>query len=214
MYDSIIKRVLDLIFAPLLIMILSPIYIIISLLVLAKMGRPIIFKQERVGKNNRIFKMYKFRSMKNSSSSIASIEDDHNRLTKFGIFLRSTSLDELPELFNILKGDMSFVGPRPFPAYYLPFYTKNELKRHDVRGGLIPCDGLSGKTDISWEEQFQVENYYIRNLSFFLDLKVIFKTLKILLVRVKGNYGAIERPLLNEYRIAPQNDIYRVKNEE
>ena len=124
MYDLVIKRIIDLTLAPLVILILSPLYIIISILVLIFMGRPILFKQERVGKNNRIFNMYKFRSMKNSNTTVASIEDDHKRLTRLGVFLRSTSLDELPELFNIVKGDMSFVGPRPFPSYYLPFFTE------------------------------------------------------------------------------------------
>lgn len=211
MYDLVIKRIIDLVIAPIAILILSPLYIIISVLILIFMGRPVLFRQERVGKNNRVFNMYKFRSMKNSTSAVASIEDDHKRLTKLGVFLRSTSLDELPELFNILKGDMSFVGPRPFPSYYLPYYTDDELMRHNVRGGLIPCDGLSGKADVSWEEQFEIERDYVKNMNLFLDIKVVLKTIKILFVRVEENYGSVERPLLNEYRKVPHNDIYKVK---
>ena len=149
--------------------------------------------------------------MKNSNTTVASIEDDHKRLTRLGVFLRSTSLDELPELFNIVKGDMSFVGPRPFPSYYLPFFTEEELKRHDVRGGLIPCDGLSGKADIEWEEQFELERDYVKNINLCIDIKIILKTIRILLVRVKNNYGSVERPLLNEYRKVPQNEVYKVK---
>lgn len=200
MYDKYIKRVLDVILSGLLIIVLSPIFIIIAIAVLVNMGRPILFRQERIGKNERRFTMYKYRSMKNSSATEGNIEDDHKRLTKLGTFLRSASLDELPELFNIFKGDMSFVGPRPFPAYYLPYYTEEERNRHKVRSGLIPCDGILGKVDDTWEEQFAAELDYVNNVSFWLDLKIVIITIKLVFVRLHSNYGAIERPLLNEVR--------------
>lgn len=210
MYDKVIKRVFDSIFAPIMIIILSPLYITISFMILLNMGKPIIFKQERVGKDNKKFYMYKFRSMKESKSAIGNIEDDHKRLTKLGMFLRSTSLDELPELFNIVKGDMSFIGPRPFPSYYLPYYSEKELERHSVRGGLIPCDGLSGKSDLSWEEQFEIELQYVKHIGLWLDIMIVLRTMKILFVRIKENYGKVKRPLLNEYRKTPRNNKYGI----
>lgn len=201
MYDKYIKRIIDIILSFILIIILSPLYLIISIAILINMGTPVIFKQERVGLNERKFVMYKFRSMRNSTSVEGNIEDDHKRLTKLGLFLRSTSLDELPELINILKGDMSFVGPRPFPSYYLPYYSMEERKRHNVRGGLIPCDGILGKVDDTWEEQFEAELKYVNEVSFLLDVKIVLITIKLLFIRTKSDYGRAERPLLNEVRI-------------
>lgn len=200
MYERYIKRLLDIIGSGLLIVCLSPLLLIISLAVLVNMGSPILFRQERIGKDEKHFIMYKFRSMKNSTATEGNIEDDHKRLTKLGIFLRSASLDELPELFNIIKGDMSFVGPRPFPSYYLPYYTKEERRRHAVRAGLIPCDGILGKVDDTWEEQFAAELYYVDKVSLVLDIKIILITIKLIFIRLRSNYGAIERPLLNEVR--------------
>lgn len=200
MYDKYIKRILDIILSGTTIVLLSPLYLIISIAVLINMGKPVLFKQIRVGKNEKQFTMYKFRSMKNSNAAEGNIEDDHKRLTKFGIFLRSTSLDELPELFNIFKGDMSFVGPRPFPAYYLPYYTHEERRRHNVRSGLIPCDGILGKVDDTWEEQFEAELKYVDQVSFWMDSKIALITIKLVFVRFFNNYGTIERPLLNEVR--------------
>ena len=200
MYEKYIKRIIDIIGSIILLVLLSPLFLIISCAVFVNMGRPVLFKQVRAGKNECKFTMCKFRSMKNSTSTEGNIEDDHKRLTRLGLFLRSTSLDELPELINILKGDMSFVGPRPFPSYYLPYYTKEERKRHNVRAGLIPCDGVLGKVDDTWEEQFEAELFYVDHESFLLDLKIIFITLKLLFVRANSDYGKAERPLLNEVR--------------
>lgn len=200
MYDTYVKRILDIILSVIAIVCLFPIILVISITVLINMGVPILFKQERIGRNEKVFMMYKFRTMRNSNSNENSIEDDHKRLTKLGIFLRSTSLDELPELFNILKGDMSFVGPRPFPSYYLPYYKREEQKRHSVRAGLIPVDGLLGKVNVSWDEQFEAELKYVKKVSFLTDIKVIAITFKLLFIRAKSNYGEIERPLLNEVR--------------
>lgn len=200
MYKNVFKRILDIFIATVLIIFLLPIYIIIGIIIILNMGQPVIFKQVRIGKNEKKFIMYKFRTMKVTNNTIGQISEDKKRLTKLGIFLRSTSLDELPELFNVLLGDMSIVGPRPFPDYYLSYYKYNERKRHNVKGGLIPCDGLLGRSDVTWEEQFQAELFYVDNVSFKLDLKIVYKTFSILLQRAESDYGSIERPLLNEVR--------------
>ena len=138
--------------------------------------------------------------MTNAKDESGNLLSEKERLTKFGIRLRSSSLDELPELFSILFGKMSFVGPRPLPVYYDPYFLPNERERHLVRGGLIPPDGLCGEETTTWEEQFEYEIYYVKNISFFLDCKVIFATFKILFKRVKNNYGADDRPHLSQYR--------------
>lgn len=200
MYRKYIKRFLDIVLSLLAIIVLSPIYIIITIIVRITMGSPVLFSQERVGKDGKIFTLHKFRSMTCETDANGELLDEQERLTKMGIMLRSSSLDELPELFSILKGDMSFVGPRPLPTYYNAYYLPEERKRHQVRGGLIPPDGLSKETTPKWEVQFEYDNYYVDNLSFLLDCKVIINTFLILLKRVKNNYGAENRPHLNEYR--------------
>jgi undecaprenyl phosphate N,N'-diacetylbacillosamine 1-phosphate transferase len=135
-----------------------------------------------------------------ASHSLYKSESGVHANDECGIALRSSSLDELPELFAILKGDMSFVGPRPLPTYYGPYFYDEELKRHNVRGGLIPPDGLCGETTPKWETQFEYDTYYAENVSFILDCKIIIATFKILFDRVKNDYGAEDRPHLNEYR--------------
>lgn len=164
------------------------------------MGKPILFSQDRIGKDESIFKLYKFRSMTNDTDTNGNLLPEKERLTKFGIALRSTSLDELPELFMIFRGDMSIVGPRPQPSFYLPYYKDEERIAHSVRGGLLPPDSLSGEVQCSWETQFEYETYYANNVSFLLDLKVIFYTFVILYKRMKYDYGADDRPMLNVYR--------------
>lgn len=200
MYKKFGKRLLDIILSAILIITLLPVYIIIAVCVRISMGSPILFSQDRIGKDEKIFKLYKFRSMTNATDKNGKLLSEKERLTKFGIALRSSSLDELPELFMILKGDMSFVGPRPQPAFYLPYYKEEERKSHKVRGGLIPPDSLCRKVQCDWETQFEYEVYYAENYSFFLDLKIIFYTFDILIKRVKNNYGADDRPMLNVYR--------------
>ena len=200
MYKKCIKRLLDIILSSLAIIILSPVYLIISIVVRIQMGSPILFSQDRIGKAEKVFKLYKFRSMTNEKDEDGNLLPEKDRLTKFGAALRSSSLDELPELFLILKGDMSIVGPRPLPTYYGPFFYENEKARHQVRGGLIPPDGLCGETTPVWETQFEYDVYYAENVSFVLDIKVILATFKILFKRVENNYGAENRPHLNEYR--------------
>lgn len=202
MYKNSIKRCLDIILSLLAIIILLPLFIIITIYVAVTMGFPVLFSQDRIGKDEVPFKLYKFRSMTNAKDKNGNLLDESKRLTKAGKFLRSTSLDELPELFSILKGDMSFVGPRPLPTYYGPYFHKKERIRHTVVGGLIPCDDLSGKTMISWEEQFKYDVYYAKHVSFILDVRIIIATIGILIDRMKNDYGeeSIERPHLNEYR--------------
>lgn len=201
MYKKFIKRILDILLALIAIILLLPLTLIIALLVKLKLGSPILFKQERIGKNEKIFNLYKFRSMTNKKDKNGKLLSEKERMTKFGALLRSSSLDELPELFCILKGDMSFVGPRPMPTYYAPYFFEEERKRHLVTGGLIPPDSLSGKTYTTYEEQFEYEVYYAENISFWLDIKVIFSTFKILFNRVETGYGTeLDRPHLNIYR--------------
>lgn len=209
MYRKFLKRLFDIILSILCIIILSPVYIIIALAVRISMGRPILFSQDRIGKDEKKFKLYKFRSMTNQTDENGNLLPEADRLTKFGIALRSSSLDELPELFMILKGDMSFVGPRPQPWFYMPYYKEEERVAHSVRGGLIPPDSLCKKVQCDWETQFEYEIQYAKNLSFWLDIKVIFCTFIILVKRVKHNYGADNRPMLNVYRA----DMLKNQNE-
>ena len=200
MYKRYIKRVLDVVLSILAIIILSPLFLILAVWVRKEMGSPVLFSQERIGKDEKIFRLYKFRSMTNERDDLGNLLPEKARLTKFGIALRSTSLDELPELFMILKGDMSFVGPRPQPKFYGPYYTDEERIGHTVRGGLIPPDSIGLEVQCSWETQLQYEKYYAEHVSLGLDLKVIFCTFVILVKRLKHNYGADDRPLLNVYR--------------
>ena len=200
MYAKYIKRLLDIVLSLIAIIVLSPVYLIVAIVVRIKMGSPILFSQDRIGKDEKVFKLYKFRSMTNEKDENGKLLPEEKRLTKFGLTLRSTSLDELPELFSILKGDMSIVGPRPLPTYYGPYYYPEERKRHQVRGGLIPPDGLSKQTTPEWETQFKYDNYYVDNVSFLLDCKVILVTFLILFKRVETQYGTKDRPHLNEYR--------------
>ncbi len=147
-------------------------------MVRTKLGSPILFKQERPGLNGKIFKMYKFRTMTNETDENGELLPDEVRLTKFGKFLRSSSLDELPEMFNILKGDMSIVGPRPLLVKYLPLYSERQSHRHDVRPGLTGYAQVNGRNAISWEEKFELDIFYVNNSSFMVDLMIFFKTIK------------------------------------
>ena len=200
MYKHFVKRLLDITLSGIAIVILSPLYLIIAIIVKFQMGSPILFSQDRIGKDEKIFKLYKFRSMTNTRNDSGELLPEKDRLTKFGIALRSTSLDELPELVMIFKGDMSIVGPRPQPSFYLPYYSEEERKAHKVRGGLIPPDCLSKDVQCDWETQLKFETYYAENLSFFMDIKVVFCTFIILYKRMKNNYGADDRPMLHIYR--------------
>lgn len=183
MYKKFIKRILDFSLALLALIIISPIFLIVSILVFIFLGKPIIFKQERPGKNEKIFTLYKFRTMTDKKDKNGNLLPDEKRLTSFGKFLRATSLDELPELINIIKGDMSFIGPRPLLVKYLPYYTKEEHHRHDVRPGLTGWAQVNGRNLLNWDDRFKKDIEYVNNISFKMDIKVIFKTIGIVLKR-------------------------------
>ena len=177
-YEKHIKRLLDFTLSLLALIILSPVLLVTAALVRIKLGSPIIFHQERPGKSEKIFRLYKFRSMTDERDENGNLLPDDQRLTRFGQILRSTSLDELPELWNILRGDMSIVGPRPLLVKYLPLYNEEQRHRHDVRPGLTGWAQANGRNAISWEEKFKLDVWYVQHISFWVDVKVIFMTVK------------------------------------
>lgn len=181
MYQKYIKRGLDFILSLIASIILSPVMLIVAVLVRVKLGSPVLFKQQRPGKNEKIFNMYKFRTMTDERDENGELLPDEVRLTKFGKTLRSTSLDELPELFNIVKGDMSIVGPRPLLVRYLPLYNERQKHRHDVRPGFTGLAQVNGRNSISWEEKFEWDVKYVEHITFWGDVKIIFKTVKTVL---------------------------------
>lgn len=183
MYAKYIKRALDFILSLLALIVLSLPMLIIYILVRIKLGKPAIFKQERPGKNEKIFTLYKFRTMTDEKDEQGNLLPDEKRLTKFGKLLRSTSVDELPELINILKGDMAVVGPRPLLVEYLEYYTEEEKHRHDVRPGLTGLAQISGRNSISWEEKFKDDIEYVHNVTMINDIKIILKTVVKVLKR-------------------------------
>lgn len=180
MYERIIKRILDLLFSLILVVILFPIFIIISILIKLEDGGPIIYKQKRVGYKNKIFTIYKFRSMNVMKESEELSISQNTRITKIGKFLRKTSLDELPQLINIIKGEMSFIGPRPWTSDLLPYYTKKQIKRHNVRPGITGYAQVNGRNCITILERINYDLKYVKNVSFINDLKILLKTIKIL----------------------------------
>ena len=181
MYQKYIKRLLDIILSLIAIIITLPIFLITGILVLIFLGKPAIFRQKRPGKKEKIFTMYKFRTMSNKKDKDGNLLPDELRLTKLGKFLRKTSLDEIPEFINILKGDMSFVGPRPLLVEYLPYYTEEEHHRHDVRPGLTGLAQVSGRNLLNWDDRFKKDIEYVNNITFKNDLKIAFKTILIVL---------------------------------
>ena len=183
LYCKLIKRFMDFFIAALSIIIFSPLLIILAILVRVKLGGPVIFKQERPGLNGKVFKLYKFRTMTDAKDENGNLLDDEYRLTSFGKKLRSTSLDELPELYNILKGDMSIVGPRPLLVKYLPLYNDEQKRRHDVRPGLTGLAQVSGRNAITWTEKFNKDIEYVDKVSFGLDVSIFFKTIYCVLKR-------------------------------
>ena len=170
------KRIFDLCLTIPAFVVLSPVMGVTAVLVAVKLGRPVLFTQKRPGYQEKIFRMYKFRSMTDERDKDGNLLPDEVRLTPFGEKLRSTSLDELPELLNILKGDMSLVGPRPLLVQYLPLYNKRQHRRHDVRPGITGLEQINGRTSISWEEKFEYDVQYVENLSFKGDIKILFDT--------------------------------------
>lgn len=182
-YRRYFKRPMDIILSLIALIVLSPLMMIIAVLVRIKLGSPVIFKQRRPGLNEKIFTLYKFRTMTDERNENGELLPDSERLTKFGKFLRSTSLDELPELFNILKGDMSIIGPRPLLEQYLTLYNDYQKRRHEVRPGLSGLAQINGRNTISWEERFDLDVEYVDNVSFLLDIKIILLTIKKVIIR-------------------------------
>ncbi len=183
MYAKYFKRILDFIFAIVLFIITLPILLVVGMLVGIYLGFPIIFKQKRPGKDEKEFTLYKFRTMTDAKGENGELLPDDKRLTKFGLFLRSTSLDELPELINIIKGDMSFVGPRPLLTEYLDLYNEEQRHRHDVRPGLTGLAQVNGRNLLGWKERFNYDIEYVKNINFSEDIKIIFKTIFLVVTR-------------------------------
>ena len=171
-----LKNLFDKTLALFLIILFSPIYIVVSLLIFFKMGSPILFRQKRPGYKEEIFGIYKFRTMTNEKDKFGNLLPDDKRLVGIGKFIRSTSLDELPQLFNVLKGEMSFVGPRPLLEEYLPLYNEKQKRRHDVKPGITGWAQVNGRNAISWEQKFDYDVWYVDNQSFWLDIKILWLT--------------------------------------
>ena len=190
MYRKFIKRLFDLLLSLAGIIVLLPVLLVLWVLVRGKLGSPALFTQERPGKNEKVFKLYKFRSMTDERDKNGELLPDEIRLTRFGRLLRATSLDELPELFNILKGDMSLIGPRPLLVRYLPYYTKEERHRHDVRPGLTGLAQVNGRNALGWEDRFAYDLEYVNHLTFGMDIKIIAMTVGKVLKRSGTLSGA------------------------
>lgn len=186
MYKKYIKRIIDIICSLAAIIVFCWLYALVAVLVRVKLGSPVLFKQERPGLNGKIFTLYKFRTMTDQKDKDGNLLPDSVRLTKFGKFLRATSLDELPEAFNILKGDMSVVGPRPLLVEYLPLYNERQKRRHEVRPGLSGLAQVSGRNEITWEEKFEYDVTYVENITFIGDVKIIFSTVWKAFVKSEG----------------------------
>lgn len=182
-YEKHIKRPQDFCCALAAIIVLSPVMLVTAVLVRTKLGSPVIFKQERPGLNGKIFTLYKFRTMTDKKDATGELLPDEERLTKIGKLLRSTSLDELPELINILKGDMSVVGPRPLLVQYLPLYNEHQARRHEVRPGFTGYAQVHGRNAITWEDKFDKDVYYVDHITFLGDWKIIFQTVKTVLTK-------------------------------
>lgn len=182
-YEKYIKRPVDFILSLVALIVLSPILLIVAVLVRIKLGSPVIFKQQRPGLNGEIFNMYKFRTMTDERDGNGELLPDEERLKEFGKKLRSTSLDELPELWNIVRGDMSLIGPRPLLVKYLPRYNAHQARRHEVRPGVTGYAQVNGRNSITWEKKFDLDVEYVDNLTFWRDVQIILKTLKTVLMR-------------------------------
>lgn len=206
MYRNFFKRLLDILISLTGMIVLSPVLLIVWVLVRVKLGKPAFFTQQRPGKNGKIFKLYKFRSMTDERDENGELLPDEVRLTGFGRFLRSTSLDEIPELFNILKGDMSLIGPRPLLVKYLPYYSEEESHRHDIRPGLTGLAQVNGRNAIGWEERFRYDVEYVNNLSFGLDCKILLMTVG----KVLNRSGVLS----GEEQTTIDFDIYRRRQQE
>jgi len=205
MYKKCVKRLLDIVLSLCILIVLSPLMLVLCVLVRVKLGSPVLFKQERPGLHEKIFTLYKFRTMTDERDAEGNLLPDKDRLTSFGKFLRASSLDELPEFFNILKGDMSFIGPRPLLVSYLPYYTKEEALRHTVRPGLTGLAQVSGRNFLDWDRRLARDVEYVKGLSFAMDMRVLLLTVKVVLGKsdvaedtnqAEGNFAQIRKERL------------------
>lgn len=196
-YEAFFKRFIDVFCSLLFILVFWWLFLILALLVRINLGTPIIFTQNRSGKDGKVFKLYKFRSMNNAKDENGEFLPDKQRITKFGRLLRSTSLDELPELFNILKGDMSIIGPRPLLVKYFEHYNSHDIRRHEVRPGLTGWAQVNGRNTLTWKDKFSKDVEYVDNITFFMDLKILFLTIKKIFARegiefIEGHQSVME----------------------
>lgn len=205
MYKKYIKRFLDIVLSLCILIVLSPLLLALAALVRIKLGGPVLFRQERPGLGEKIFTLYKFRTMTDARDESGNLLPDKDRLTSFGKFLRAASLDELPEFINILKGDMSFIGPRPLLVSYLPYYTKEEALRHTVRPGLTGLAQVSGRNFLDWDRRLAKDVEYVKGLSFGMDMKVLFLTVRVVFAKsdvaedtnqAEGNFAQIRKERL------------------
>ena len=207
MYQRFFKRFLDIVLSACALLVLSPVLLITAVLVRVKLGSPVIFCQDRPGKDEKIFQLYKFRSMSDQRDAQGNLLPDEVRLTAFGKKLRSTSLDELPELWNILKGDMSIVGPRPLLVRYLPRYNQEQRRRHEVRPGLTGLAQVNGRNLLTWEDKFRYDVEYVDNLSFLLDARIILKTVGKLFAQ--EGISSESSATMEEFMGTPVNEVSR-----
>jgi len=200
MYKTFIKRTLDIILTLIALIILSPVLLILAILIRLKLGSPVIFTQQRAGKEGKPFTIYKFRTMTNARDAKGKLLPNAQRKTKFGNILRSTSLDELPELWNVLKGNMSLVGPRPLLLEYLPYYNPEQNKRHDVLPGITGWAQINGRNALNWDEKFALDVWYVKHQSLLLDIKILFKTVVKVFQQKNINHGKGQfMPRFDEY---------------
>lgn len=203
MYRKLGKRLLDIFIAGTALICLSPVLLVVGFLIRTRLGSPVIFKQERPGLHEKIFTLYKFRTMTDARDEKGELLPDGDRLTAFGSFLRKTSLDELPELWNILKGDMSLIGPRPLLPGYLPYYTRKERIRHSVRPGLTGLAQVSGRNFLGWDDRLSKDVEYVERISFWMDLKILIRTVMVVFAKedVSANPFAVEGYLWEEREV-------------
>ena len=206
-YEAFFKRLVDIVASTLVVVLFCWIYIILAVIVRVNLGSPIIFTQDRPGKDGKIFKLYKFRSMSDKRDENGELLPDKMRLNKFGRLLRSTSLDELPELFNIIKGDMSLVGPRPLLVKYLEHYNSHDMRRHEVRPGLTGLAQVSGRNALTWKEKFKKDIEYVDNLTFLMDVKIVLMTIKKVFVREGIEFEEGHQPIVEYFEENKQESV-------
>jgi len=195
-----LKRTFDFIASLLGLILLSPLLVVLSLLVWAKLGRPVLFSQVRPGLDGEPFRMYKFRTMSNETDENGNLLSNEDRMTRFGSFLRSASLDELPELFNVLKGDMSLVGPRPLLIEYIPYFTNDQKRRHELKPGITGWAQVNGRNAIGWEKKLELDIWYVNNRTLWLDLKILYLTVKKVIIKDGITHeGSVSMPRFDEY---------------